>query len=93
MEIQPDFRELLELFNAHKVEYMIKVVQLGVPPVRVDIMTSLTGVALENTFASCVEGQYGDIPVQYIGRNEFILNKRATGRKKDISDLDVLGEE
>lgn len=38
MEVQPDFRDLLKLLNEHKV------VQLGVPPVRVDIITSLSGV-------------------------------------------------
>ncbi len=70
-----------------------KVVQLGVPPVRIDFMTSITGVATDDVFSLCVEGKYGDIPVKYIGRDEFILNKRATGRKKDMSDLEALGEE
>lgn len=148
MEIQPDFRDLLALFNAHSVEYMIvggyalafhgaprytgdidlfirpsatnarriltaldefgfgtvglteedfrspdKVVQLGMPPVRIDIITSLSGVSLEDAFAGCVDGKYGDIPVKYIGRAEFISNKRSTGRKKDIADLEALGEE
>lgn len=148
MELHRDFKELLELFNAQKVEYIIvggyalafhgaprytgdidilirpdaenarrvltaldefgfgsvglteedfkildKVVQLGEPPVRVDFMTAISGVSTDDVFSHCVKGKYGDIPVKYIGRDEFILNKRATGRKKDMSDLEALGEE
>jgi len=36
--------------------------------------------------------RYGDVPVFYIGRAEFILNKRASGRFKDLADLEALGE-
>jgi hypothetical protein len=69
------------------------VVQLGVPPVRVDIVTSLTGVSWEDAFSNRVQGRYGDICVFYIGRDQFISNKKATGRKKDLADLEALGEE
>ncbi len=70
-----------------------QVVQLGVPPVRVDLITSITGVSWEEAFSGWVEGKYGDIPVHYIGRDEFIANKRATKRKKDLADVEALGEE
>ena len=69
-----------------------KVVQLGVPPVRIDFMTSITGVATDDVFSLCVEGKYGDIPVKYIGRDEFILNKRATGRKRICQIWKLLGK-
>jgi hypothetical protein len=39
-----------------------------------------------------VAGHYGDTPVYYIGREQFVTNKRATGRTKDVADLEVLGE-
>ncbi len=70
-----------------------KVVQLGYPPVRVDLMTSLTGVAWSEVFAHKVAGKYGDLSVNYIGRQELVANKRACGRKKDLADLEALGEE
>jgi hypothetical protein len=70
-----------------------KVVQLGVPPFRVDIITSLTGVTWEEAAATRVPGDYGDIPVFFIGREEFIANKRAMGRMKDLADIEALGEE
>ena len=147
MEMQPDFRELLALFNAHHVEYMIvggyalafhgaprftgdldvlvkpdpenaqrilaaletfgfasvgltlgdfshpdQVVQLGVPPVRIDLITSLTGTSWDEAFAGRTAGSYGEVPVYYIGREQFIANKRATGRQKDLADLEMLGE-
>ena len=69
------------------------VIQLGVPPVRVDIMTSITGVSWEDADKGKVEGLYGDVPVYYLGRDQFITNKRAHRRKKDIADLESLGEE
>jgi hypothetical protein len=70
-----------------------KVVQLGFPPVRVDIVTSLTGVSWEEAASGQIEGKYGDVLVYYIGRKEFVSNKKALGRKKDLADLEALGEE
>jgi hypothetical protein len=147
METQPDFRELLALFNAHHVEYLIvggyalafhgaprftgdldifvkpdmanaqriltalaafgfasvgltpsdferpdQVVQLGVPPVRIDLLTSITDVSWDEAWAGRIAGSYGDMPVYYLGREQFIANRRATGRTKDLADLEMLGE-
>ncbi len=69
------------------------VVQLGVPPVRVDLITSITGVSWEEAAASRESGHFGDVPVHFIGRAQYIANKRATGRKKDLADIEALGEE
>jgi hypothetical protein len=70
-----------------------QVVQLGIPPVRVAIITSITGVSWEKACSGWVEGKYGDLPVHYIGRDDFLANKRATHRKKDLADVEALGEE
>jgi len=78
--------------TAEDFESPDKVIQLGVPPVRIDIITSISGVSWKDAFSGCVDGKYGDVPVKYIGLNEFIMNKRATGRKKDLSDLEALGK-
>jgi len=69
------------------------VVQLGVPPVRVDILTSLTGVTWREAYQGRVKGSYGDVPVSFLGREQYIANKRALGRKKDLADLEALGVE
>jgi hypothetical protein len=70
-----------------------KMIQLGVAPVRMDIVTSITGVSWEEAVAGRVQGNYGDIVVYFIGRREFIRNKQALGRKKDLADLEALGVE
>ena len=70
-----------------------RVVQLGYPPVRIDLVTSLSGVSWEEVSANKVDGEYGNVPAKYIGRAEFVRNKRAIGRKKDLADLEALGVE
>jgi hypothetical protein len=69
------------------------VVQLGLPPVRIDIITSISGVTWEQADASKEPGKYGEVPVFYIGKNQYVANKRAIGRAKDIADIEALGEE
>jgi hypothetical protein len=143
MEIYPDFKELLELFNAQKVEYVIvgghalafhgairatkdidlyvrptegnshrimaaleafgfgqvgltaedfqkpgQIVQLGYPPVRIDLVTSIEGVTWEQVAAGISMGEYGGEPVPFIGRAEFIANKKAAGRLQDLADAE-----
>jgi hypothetical protein len=70
-----------------------KVIQIGVPPVRVDILTSLTGVSWEEAVAGRVKSSYGGEPVFYLGREQLVANKHALGRKKDFADLEALDEE
>jgi len=140
-----DFKELFELFNKFKVEYVIvggyalayhgaprytgdidvlihsteenaecvlealdafgfgslglsindftqpeQVLQLGYPPSRIDILTSISGVnwkeVTENTVSDNFMGQH----VRYIGLDQFIKNKRASGRPKDLADIEAL---
>lgn len=69
-----------------------QVIQLGVPPVRIDLVALLTGVSWVAAFAGKTAGSYGDVPVYYIGREQLIANKRATGRQRDLADLEMLGE-
>jgi hypothetical protein len=64
------------------------VVQLGVPPGRVDILTDLTGLTFEEAWPGRLRHAFGDVPVNFIGRNSFIRNKRATGRAKDLGDIE-----
>jgi len=52
----------------------------------------VTGTSWDEAFAGRTAGSYGDVPVYYIGREQFIANKRAIGRQKDLADLEMLGE-
>lgn len=68
------------------------IVQLGYPPVRIDMLTFLDGLTADEIWASRQQGSFGKLPVFYLGRAAFIKNKRATGRLKDLADLESLGE-
>ena len=70
-----------------------QVVQLGVPPVRVDLITGISGVSWEAAAAGAVSADLDDVPVRFIGRDHLVMNKRAAGRKKDLADLEALGED
>lgn len=58
-----------------------KVVQLGVPPVRVDIITSLTGVSWEEAAEAKSPGSYGGVPVFFIGMSLLITSVQWAGRR------------
>lgn len=69
------------------------VVQLGLPPYRIDILTGLTGVSFAEAWSDRVEALFEGVRVPFMGRDAFFRNKRATGRTKDLADLESLGEE
>jgi len=69
------------------------VVQLGLPPHRIDILTSINGVPdFEAAWRDRVEHSVRDVVVPFLGRSALIQAKRATGRHKDLGDLEALGE-
>lgn len=67
-----------------------KIIQIGYPPLRIDIMTSIDGVTFEDAWEQKVIGMYGKQSMSLISREHLIRNKRASGRKKDLRDLDDL---
>ena len=69
-----------------------RVVQLGRPPIRIDLLTGLDGVTWEEAISGVESSVIEGLPVPVIGRTEFIANKRATGRATDLADLEALGE-
>lgn len=69
-----------------------QVVQLGYPPVRIDIITSITGVSWEEADAGKSVYESDDMEIFFLGRKELIRNKKETGRIKDLADLEALGE-
>lgn len=68
------------------------IVQLGYEPVRVDILTSITGVSFREVWRNKTTGTYGKENVFFVGLKELIRNKEKTGRKQDLVDLDLLKE-
>ena len=66
------------------------VVQLGVAPNRVDLVTSIDGVTFAEAWNGRASGHYGAQPAFYLGKAELIRNKRAVGRLQDLADIDSL---
>lgn len=58
------------------------VTQLGYPPLRIDILNSISGVEFDEAYANKVDGEVDDLVIPFINVAEFIKNKEATGRKK-----------
>lgn len=69
------------------------VAQLGLPPYRIDILTSISGVGFDAAWEDRVEGTVAGVDVPVLGRASFRKNKRASGRPRDLADLQALGEE
>ncbi|MCH7959576.1 MAG: hypothetical protein IID08_05575 [Candidatus Hydrogenedentes bacterium] len=68
------------------------VIQLGVPPNRIDLLMSLTGISFEEVWKNRVRTEFGNVPVPVISRNHLIVNKRAVGRPQDLADIARLTE-
>jgi hypothetical protein len=69
------------------------VAQLGLPPNRIDILTGLSGVTFAEAWPDRVEAEIDGIRVPFLGRDALIKNKRASGRKRDLGDIEALGAE
>jgi len=67
-----------------------QVIQLGVAPVRIDILTSIKGIDFQKFWENRVIGRYGDIDVFFISKQDLIKCKRASGRKQDLADIEKL---
>jgi len=67
-----------------------QVIRLGVPPVRIEILTSIAGVEFEECASRAVDAVLGGVPVRIIALADLKRNKRAAGRHQDLADLEHL---
>lgn len=70
-----------------------RVVQLGYPPVRVDLLTSLDGVDFTGCHERRVEADLGGVTVPFISLDDLLANKRSSGRHQDLADLEALDQD
>jgi hypothetical protein len=63
------------------------VFQIGLPPCRIDILTAIDGVAFEDAWPRRIQVKIGSESVPVLGREDLLVNKRATGRPKDLADV------
>jgi len=69
-----------------------RVVQIGLPPRRIDVLTGLSGLEFAAAWTGRLVQRVGALEVAFLGRSDLIRNKRATGRVRDLADLEALGE-
>ena len=67
------------------------VFQMGLPPRRIDVLTELTGLTFAGAWPSRQRAPFGPLDVDYLGRDDFIRNKKQIGRLKDLGDVEGLG--
>jgi hypothetical protein len=69
-----------------------QVIQLGIPPRRIDLLTSITGVSFDEAWAQKIQELFGGIRANFIGRRSLIQNKKSTGRPRDLADIEAIGD-
>jgi hypothetical protein len=89
--------EALSRFGAPLLDLTIEdlsrsdtVFQIGLPPSRIDILSGISGVTFVDAWPRRIDVPIGTLVIPVIGRHDFITNKKASGRPKDLSDLTLL---
>ncbi len=69
-----------------------KIIRMGLPPMRIEILTGIDGVDFDECYEARVTATIDGLPVKLISRSHLRANKRASGRHKDLDDLEHLPE-
>lgn len=78
-------------FTVEDVTELDTVLQLGVAPVRIDLLSSLSGIeGFEQAWGRREEGRYGSVDTHYLSLDDLIAAKRSAGRDQDRADLQHL---
>lgn len=80
--------------NLDKQTFLEKgtVLQLGYPPIRIDIITEISGVEFEDAYKKRITLEKSDVKIDLISKEDFIKNKKASGRLKDLADIESLSK-
>ena len=67
-----------------------RIVRMGHPPMRIEVLTSVSGIEFEDAYRNRDEADLGGVTVPILSRADLKTNKRAAGRHKDLDDLEHL---
>jgi predicted nucleotidyltransferase len=67
-----------------------KIIRMGIPPMRIEVLTDIDGVTFDECFDARIEADIDGQKVSLISREHLRINKRASGRYKDLDDLEHL---
>lgn len=69
------------------------VIQFGQPPLRIDLLTSIDGVTFDACYANRKEVTFDGLAMNFIGYHDLVTNKKATGRHRDLDDVENMDPE
>ena len=67
-----------------------KVLMMGVEPTRIDLLTTISGVSFEEVWSSRLEALIDGVKISIISKEMLLKNKIASGRLKDLADVEQL---
>jgi hypothetical protein len=67
-----------------------RLIEMGVPPIQIHVMSTISGVEWAEVWTDRSDGRFGSHRAPFIGRRTYLKNKRASGRPKDLADIDAL---
>lgn len=85
-----EFGAPLSGFSVDDLQDPESVLQIGQPPLRIDILKQIAGVSFDQAWQNRVEAKVDGTKVLYIGRDELMKNKRAVGRMQDLADVEAM---
>lgn len=80
----------VEQLQPHDLTDPRRILEMGVEPVQIHVMTAISGVSWADAWRTRAPGRCGGHSVAFLGREMFLENKRAAGRPKDLADIDAL---
>lgn len=69
-----------------------RVIGMGMPPYKIEVVTTIDGVSFEECYQNRLTETFDGIPVPYLSLEDLRKNKKASGRYKDLNDLQHLPE-
>jgi len=82
------YKDILLKLSEKKVKFLL----IGVAPCRIDIVTSIDGIKFDKAYERSKLIEIEGIPIHVLSIPDLIINKRATGRTKDLADVELLEE-
>ena len=67
-----------------------QIVRMGIPPMRIELLTTISGVSFEECYRERIIDEIDGVEVSIINLRHLRINKRASGRHKDLDDLEHL---
>ena len=85
-----DFGAPLSDLTADDLSRKKTIFQIGLPPIRIDIITDIDGVEFSDAWPERVATSFGGVPTFIISRHHLITNKKTAARLQDLADVQQL---